>query len=151
MERKHSGAANTRTVQQAQRQTLHEGQRRGLGGAVVYGPGDGRLGQDGIYTHYMAVLQLQHPGKKSLCSLDRRENKRESGGGKWGRGRGKCENRGWNIFSGAEKRSEKKNKFNLNFHLVDNAVSVYASLLISDKIKGKKKVAVKFQELKLKI
>lgn len=74
MERKHSGAANTRTVQQAQRQTLHERQRRGLGGTVVYGPGDGRLGQDGIYAHYMAMLQLQHSGKKGLCSLERRKN-----------------------------------------------------------------------------
>lgn len=48
VERKHSGAANAGTVQQAQGQTLHEGQWRGLGGAVVYGPGDGRLGQDGV-------------------------------------------------------------------------------------------------------
>lgn len=76
MEGKHGGAADTGTVQQAQRQALHEGQRRGLGGAVVYGSGDGRLGQDGVYAHDMSVLQLQHPGQEGFCSLWAREEKK---------------------------------------------------------------------------
>lgn len=75
MEGEHGGAANAGTVQQAQRQALHEGQRRGLGGAVVYGPRDRRLGQDGVYAHDMTVLQLQHPRQEGLCSLGRGRKK----------------------------------------------------------------------------
>ena len=70
VEGEHGGAAHAGTVQQTQRQALHEGQGRGFGGAVVYGPRDGGLRQDGIYAHDMAVLQLQHPWQEGLCSLD---------------------------------------------------------------------------------
>lgn len=78
VEGEHSGAADARAVQQAQGQALHEGQRGGLGGAVVDGPGDGGLGQDGVYAHNMATLQFQHPREEGFCSLgeegiDRRE------------------------------------------------------------------------------
>lgn len=69
MEWEHGGAANARTVQQAQRQALHEGQRRGLGGAVVDGAGDGRLRQDGVDADHVAVLQLQHAREEGLRSL----------------------------------------------------------------------------------
>lgn len=79
VEWKHCGAANTRTVQQAQRQALHEGQRRGFGSAIVYGPRNGRLGQDGVYAYYMAMLQLQHSRQEGFCSL-RWEKKKK---GEW--------------------------------------------------------------------
>lgn len=72
---KHCGTADTRTVQQAQCQALHEGQRWGLGGAVVYGPRDRRLGQDGINAYDMAVLQLQHSRQESFCCLRQKEEK----------------------------------------------------------------------------
>lgn len=75
MEWQHGGAANARTVQQAQRQALHEGQRRGLGGAVVDGAGDGRLRQDGVDADHVAVLQLQHAREEGLRSLGRRERR----------------------------------------------------------------------------
>lgn len=70
VERKHGGAANTWTVQETQGQALHEGQRRRLGGAVIDNAGDGRLGQDGIYTDNMAVLQLKHTREEGLCRLE---------------------------------------------------------------------------------
>ena len=70
MERKHRGAANTWTVQKPQRQALHEGQRGGLGGAVIDYPRDGRLGQDRVYADHMAVLQLKHTREEGLCRLE---------------------------------------------------------------------------------
>lgn len=79
MEGQHGGAADAGTVQHPQRQTLHEGQRRGFGGAVVYGPRDGRLGQDGVYAHHVAVLQLQHPGQEGFNGLGEREKKKKKG------------------------------------------------------------------------
>lgn len=69
VEGKHCGAANARTVQHTQCQAFHEGQRRGLGGAVIYGSRDRRLRQDGVYANYVAVLQLQHSRQEGLCSL----------------------------------------------------------------------------------
>lgn len=56
VERKHGGAADTGTVQEAQSQTLHEGQWWRFGGAIIDGPRDGGLGQDGIYAHNVATL-----------------------------------------------------------------------------------------------
>lgn len=98
MEGEHGGAAHAGAVQQTECEALHEGQRGGLGGAVVYGPGDGRLGQDGVYAHDVAVLQLKHPGQEGLCSLDRRgvwmkggmngKSKEEADREKEGEGRG---------------------------------------------------------------
>jgi len=41
VEGQHGGAAHAGAVEQAKCQALHEGQRGGLGGAVVHRPGDG--------------------------------------------------------------------------------------------------------------
>lgn len=82
VEGEHGGAAHPGTVQQAQSQALHEGQGGGLGGAVIYGPRDGRLGEDGVYTDYVAMLELQHPWQEGLCSLDGGEKGREGGYGR---------------------------------------------------------------------
>lgn len=70
VERKHGGAADAGTVQEAQGQALHEGQGRRLGGAVVDDAGDGGLRQDGVDADNMAVLQLQHAREEGLGCLE---------------------------------------------------------------------------------
>ena len=79
VEGQNGGAAHAGAVQQAQRQALHEGQRGGLGGAVVYSPGDGRYGEDGVHAHHVAVAKLQHPGQEGLCGLGGGERREEGG------------------------------------------------------------------------
>lgn len=67
------GAADPWAIQQPQGQALHEGQRGGLGRAVVNGARDGRLGQDGVDADHVAVTQLQHTRKEGLGRLQVRE------------------------------------------------------------------------------
>lgn len=69
MEGKHRGAAHSWTVQQAQRQALHEGIRRGLGCAVVDGSRDGGEGENGVNAHHVAVAELQHARQKCFRGL----------------------------------------------------------------------------------
>lgn len=64
MEGKNCSASHSRTVQQAQRQALHEGIRRGFGRAIVDGSRDGGEGENGVNAHHVAVAQLQHARQK---------------------------------------------------------------------------------------
>lgn len=76
VEREHGGTSNAWAVQKAEGQALHEGQRRGLGCAVVYRARYGWERQDGVDADDVARLQLQHARQERFCSLgDEKNNK----------------------------------------------------------------------------
>lgn len=76
VEGEHGGTSHAWAVQKAEGQALHEGQRRGLGCAVVYSARYGWERQDGVDADDVARLQLQHTRQERFCSLgDEKNNK----------------------------------------------------------------------------
>lgn len=133
VEGQHSGAAHAGTVQQAQRQALHEGQRRGLGGAVIDGAGDGRLRQDGVDADHVAVLQLQHPRQEGLRRLrgpEGRVNERR--------------NHGWKMREGVSAPTHWVYWCRtLDFKLSENETTIVATALMFQELKQNLKEPLK--------